>query len=95
MSERRRTHRTEVQWCAKILANQSLQSCVVRNIFFLGARLAFSGAADVLDDFELALHQSIRSHDRSLLEGDASKPRHAHSRGFLLFKAGISCTADD
>jgi hypothetical protein len=57
MSERRRTHRTEVEWCAKILANQSLQRCVVRDVSFLGARLAFSSTADVPDDFELALHQ--------------------------------------
>ena len=57
MSERRRNHRTEVQWCAKIAANQSLQGCVIRDISFLGARLALASAADLPNDFELAIHQ--------------------------------------
>jgi len=55
MSERRRTYRTEVHWCAKIAANQSPQDCVVRDISYLGARLAFIGTAGVPDAFELAL----------------------------------------
>jgi len=57
MSERRRNHRTQVYWCAKISANQSLQDCVIRDISFLGARLAFASATDVPDDFELAIDQ--------------------------------------
>jgi len=57
MSERRRTHRTEVDWCARILANQSPHSCVVRDISYLGARLALTGALDVPHDFELAIRQ--------------------------------------
>lgn len=57
MSERRRNHRTEVYWCAKISADQPLRDCVVRDISFLGARLAFTSVADVPDDFELAIDQ--------------------------------------
>jgi len=55
MSERRRNHRTEVYWCAKISANQSLEDCVVRDVSFLGARLAFTSAPSIPDDFELAI----------------------------------------
>jgi len=57
MSERRRNHRAQVYWCAKISANQSLQHCVVRDISFLGARLAFGSDTDVPDEFELAIDQ--------------------------------------
>ena len=60
MSERRRNHRTQVYWCVKISANKSLQDCVVRDISFLGARLAFGSDTDVPDEFELAIDQVPR-----------------------------------
>jgi hypothetical protein len=53
MPERRRARRIQVFKSAKIVFNGAMRDCVVRDISFIGARLAFISTAYIPDSFSL------------------------------------------
>jgi hypothetical protein len=53
MPERRRVQRTSVFKSAKIMSNQSVRDCIVRDISKLGACLALISTTSIPDTFDL------------------------------------------